>query len=725
MNAQKEEKPVRLAVFSLSAAENHLKQHGAIPDEIRYAGHITRVWALVLDDERNLLLIGERDPAAPCLLLEDVVVAFRTKDKISSNGDDPGVSIEPISTDSDLPLQRVRFTGGVENTHYGQVVFEADLLLKLLSEGYVTTGIEGFPSELDMMIDNQKANRYLDPWQEKSNRSYFFPTKVNFREDKNAVSLTSVTMRVFNSGDTLVQLPEKTIYTDYHTISKLLNEDPKRASPLFTRFLSERYDEVSTYHPVLIELKNMISLSGLFQSLLKDSTVSFKGEGFWKNVYEVRRIETPTYIPALSRAENGLAYSYGIVGGISTSFGIDPWTELMLDRAPDLLREGAIRSQPNNGDPISWVIPVGFGAPDEWRPGLSDSLNAAEYQRLELDYHLKKDSCSCPNRQSLLHIIQKKPFPQSIVTPGWHPPTEGQHIAAFGGSLILNTGGNELYGPGRIYSIGQSDLSFGVLSKLSFIAGNRVEFSLVLPLVTKVKFQDTPSNLPGISDTEIQLKTGLESPTLDFRWMLLNGIRNNRFKRPSLILNNSITFKKHWEIARWGIAGEPAKDFLPFGSNHALTGHGLDLSASLGSKIYCFLSTTYLHSWGKKNQSGTRKLLLHTSVQFQADEESKLIFGVQARTAIERESTDNYFFQQSRLAFQGLQLLGSFSFPKKYGYDTFSLGWYFPHSAPSNDPYNPPVKTKGGFIVELNLDGSRLWNIRKWMGKPKSGIGQR
>lgn len=708
-----------LGVFSVSAAGRWVCSGKPMTEEIKSVGHISRIWATLIDKSGDLLLVGERDPNAPCLHISDVCTALRTYKNVSLSKTSPGVSIDPLDSNRYEPFQKVRFFGGVEHTHYGRVVLEADILLKLLSTGLILPSIDSLPSDLALQIYRQKSAMMQDPWLNQLNNSWFYPVSIGRQATDSCIVITHTTIKVFDGQDAVSELPRGDLSVSM--IFDYVNKHPENVSPVFSALVTRKYDELSKVYPVLTEMKNVLGLSALFSGLF-ETIQEYNGKWFWETVFDPHDSRTPELIPTVNIAEIGLGYSYGVSGGIVSEFYSDPWTLLALQRTPKYLKEGAILSRPNVSDPITWAIPLGYGKPSEWSNDLIGKLNKSENERIESECHKKQGVCSCKNQQDLLNIIEHNlPSTPYLIVPGWHPNTTGNHVAYFSGGIIFNTGGSEIYSPDRILSIGNSDLSTGAFVKAGLILKNRLEFRLELPFIIKSSFGNYPSNLPGISTTVIQLKGGLESPTFRVRASLLNGLKKGRFTGTSLIFDNSITPRFHWKWFSPWIAGRDSKHanegFLPFGRDETITSHALDFSRQFENKVNLQLSIVYLRAWYKEKSILNKPngaFLLTPSFYFDAGKESRLIFGFKGVAGFKQVITElDPLTLNIKKAFRnedGWQLSGIMAFPNKFGYDSFSLGWYFPKKTPEN-------QTRGGFILELNLDGSRLWDTRKWFDK--------
>ena len=148
-----------------------------------YLGVITKPWAVVLDTENNdWILVGERDPKSSVLTLDDWVVALRARFIYPDK--DPGVTIDPRPCKacmksgkkegcSNYTKQDVRFFGGIEDTHFGQVCYEADWLMKKIGLSLEKLPVKNLKSYFDLCVE-QARNSYSGNTRVYS-RFWFYP----------------------------------------------------------------------------------------------------------------------------------------------------------------------------------------------------------------------------------------------------------------------------------------------------------------------------------------------------------------------------------------------------------------------------------------------------------------------------------------------------------------------------------------------------------------------
>ena len=113
--------------YSFRNAREQIKEHINKPDVINCAG-ITRPVALVFDPHnQDIILVGKNEDGQKPIHHDDWVVAVRA---ILKNQRDPAVSIDYTNETDKTGLQKVRFEGGIEDTQFGQDLYQAESILK-------------------------------------------------------------------------------------------------------------------------------------------------------------------------------------------------------------------------------------------------------------------------------------------------------------------------------------------------------------------------------------------------------------------------------------------------------------------------------------------------------------------------------------------------------------------------------------------------------------------
>ena len=270
------------------ALEAALAGGGRLPEEMRYLAGLSRIqYVFFYPDSGDIVLAGPAegwfedltgrivgvDSGRPVLLLEDLVVALRAYGPGKNQGPMIGCSIDPTqeglakmqqflqsvgshATPDDtqfivdglrtsLGLQKVRVLGVSPNTHFAQVMVEADYRMKLIGIGLEKTGIRQFVSYVDK-ADPASANRNaLQRW-------YFVPDYecVRASEDREAMELVGDGVKLVGENEFVGASGQRT-----------KNGSGNRASTAFTSSFTKYYAELARRSPVYAQLRDLIDMS--------------------------------------------------------------------------------------------------------------------------------------------------------------------------------------------------------------------------------------------------------------------------------------------------------------------------------------------------------------------------------------------------------------------------------------------------------------------------------
>lgn len=281
-------KPVDYRYISLTRLEKAIEDNNfAVTDEMKYLAGLQRIeYVFYLPQTNDVVIAGPaegwiRDSGTdrvigvksgrPVVQLQDLVAALRL---YAPEGDDPGIigctidptqeglermqkfirSIQPNQINvsyirnglvTSLGMHTVRIFGVNPNTHFAKVLVEADYRMKLIG-----IGLEKSPAAVKSFIS---AAGPTDVSRNALVRWYFVPNYecVRMSPDGNA-------MKIEGQGVKLVGEDEVVTHSgDRQSTAGAQN----RASRVFTRSFTERYEKVATVCPVYAELRNLIDLS--------------------------------------------------------------------------------------------------------------------------------------------------------------------------------------------------------------------------------------------------------------------------------------------------------------------------------------------------------------------------------------------------------------------------------------------------------------------------------
>lgn len=123
-------------------------------------------------EKGELMLIGPEAPQGQGLSYDDWLAAFRA----ISGPEEPGVTIDPGPSPN---LMQVKYFGSVEDTHFGDTMFEADRTLKMLSTGFDNNNCAswaGGPREIETELDLLTPEMADDSLQPGWHRFWFAPS---------------------------------------------------------------------------------------------------------------------------------------------------------------------------------------------------------------------------------------------------------------------------------------------------------------------------------------------------------------------------------------------------------------------------------------------------------------------------------------------------------------------------------------------------------------------
>ena len=304
--------------FSMSAAEVRVKSALSLGKDFRKddpelfnLGGITRPWAIVIINdsrERDCILVGEREAKTWTITLDDMTVALRSRYNFPD--EDPGVTIDPKHLREDLKQHRrpdfrvdlpqdVHFFGGIENTHFGRVCFDADWLLKNISFGRSSLPHLNIKSTFTLASEQwstgERTVTDVRNWFCPSvNRVNIFPDLVLLEDFQMAV-LTEV-LYAERDGKRIEDL---THYVD-------------KPSDEFARSLNDTFDNVVQDSDTVDALCGLARLAGLGKGLAASLPAS--DLQFFLSSYPLIEISTSNEVPTLSvdNPDVGLRMSGGV-----------------------------------------------------------------------------------------------------------------------------------------------------------------------------------------------------------------------------------------------------------------------------------------------------------------------------------------------------------------------------------------------------------------------------
>ncbi|MGE0831281.1 MAG: RHS repeat-associated core domain-containing protein [Simkaniaceae bacterium] len=291
----------------------------------------------VLYDEQTgqMIFYGQKNLSLPYMDTDDLAVTVRSIYGLGSKApESPGVSMEPGYKN---PKKKtggcmvVSYFGETENTRFGQVMFESDRVLKILSIGKdnitgksIKSSVPGYRSlqEIQAKEGFPNSNTYCRLW--------FVPQRITLSESFDGTSM------VFNEARMEV-LTESTLR------KKGVVED--RAAEKFAQHFTNYYDHFSQEYPILSELKRLGKITAIvkwiYEKNLPFDLSFFKG-------YTPAYYETPKYSPAIAN----MAVGQLILGGVVYTLTEENYHVQKSEQA-EALKEEILSERPSD-ESVSW-----------------------------------------------------------------------------------------------------------------------------------------------------------------------------------------------------------------------------------------------------------------------------------------------------------------------------------------------------------------------------------
>lgn len=247
--------------------------------------------------------------------------------------EDPGISIDPISADSDYQL--VRFIGNIVDTGLAKTLLDADYYMKRCAIGDVRPAIPGFQS-VDQLIGGHGI-KYLGA----GRRFWFVPKDMRFRRCGDAL--------LFDGGQ-MTLLTEK-LFLKQRGVSDV-------ADQAFAQFWTDHYWEFAALNPVYEDMFDYARLTALAK-YLKESGVSLQ----WfllSNRHLVLWEDIPGAVPTLRTRSN-------VLRGIHWSGGVDLGVDMskkrpgryVIDETATMAIQQAVARHRAAGGTVKWADETG------------------------------------------------------------------------------------------------------------------------------------------------------------------------------------------------------------------------------------------------------------------------------------------------------------------------------------------------------------------------------
>ncbi|VHO02131.1 RHS repeat-associated core domain-containing protein [Candidatus Rhabdochlamydia sp. T3358] len=261
--------------------------------------NIADISGVVFDQKtEQVILYGKKDLSISQMHLDDLAVAIRSVYGLGDNPEqDPGVSMDP-----DLnPMKKkhpgmiVTYYGDTKNTRFGQVLFEADRLLKNLTLGKDNYTGKKFKAHVPGYSNLLKLyHKEYHPSEVVSWRMWFTPEKISLIESEDGSSMVFDQVRMKVLTETTFK---KGTYQD-------------SASEKFAAHFTQNYESYAHEFPILQDLKRLGKITGIVK-WIKEQGLPFD-LSFFKN-YIPQFVSTPTDTPKIHDISGGIIIRGGVI----------------------------------------------------------------------------------------------------------------------------------------------------------------------------------------------------------------------------------------------------------------------------------------------------------------------------------------------------------------------------------------------------------------------------
>ncbi len=246
----------------------------------------------------RIVFVGKKNTTLPEFDKDDLAVAIKG---VIFNKKIPAVSIEDDPSNPDGPNKKVYYYGGIENTSFGKVLFDADVKLKKYIIGYdenqqpITSSVPGYKRILQRYLDLGPNPSYTNS----NSRFWITPKLITLRRDDAADSF------VFDQ-----------VSMEVKTEALSPDNDPKwnQAMTEFVQHHTQYFDAFAQETPSYAQAKQLGKIVSVIKWLSDNNIAS---DFNWAKDYAPKIVTTPVSFPKIITPEtvhNG--YTYSISGGV-------------------------------------------------------------------------------------------------------------------------------------------------------------------------------------------------------------------------------------------------------------------------------------------------------------------------------------------------------------------------------------------------------------------------
>ena len=292
--------------FSLKVAQQRIEKAGEnwrqTEPEVLNLGGINKVEGFVYDTATmDLILVGDHESDRATLTLDDLVVALRARFRYNEW---PLVSIDPTPETKTTQMQHVRFEGGIENTAFGQAMYDADYRLKQMGMGLVETGIVGLKTYWDRSVEETETGTNAGQ-HEVGSRFWFYPINPHVVVREDVCVVRGLKVGVFTEV-----LSAKIAGKPVEDVKAFKDA----TGDAFASGVSQRFDDLCKTQPSYNRLRGLQELVAVSKAL--EELEDRPDLAWWLEKYPLATVETPQQTKALERKYEGARCGFTVSGGV-------------------------------------------------------------------------------------------------------------------------------------------------------------------------------------------------------------------------------------------------------------------------------------------------------------------------------------------------------------------------------------------------------------------------
>ncbi|MHB9075830.1 MAG: hypothetical protein ACYC6G_20195 [Desulfobaccales bacterium] len=325
--------------YSLKEAERRITVSGKTDQDVVNLGGITDLAGMVYyPDHHELIIVGKINDGKPPLYLDDLVVAMRA---LFIHKKYPLVSIDRTPETSQTKKQVVTFEGGLENTVLGKDMLEADVVLKKLALGKVTSPLSEVPSYLSLSVKDAEGGIKED---HVNSRFWFFPVNP-------ALAVREGVFAIMNFG---VGVETEVVYAETKgKKAKKLAAIRDEVGEEFAQKVAAHINNLSGHYPILARVRPIIAMVALAEGVRNIKAES--ALNFWLTAYEIPRVDTPQYYELLQMSQQ-LPHNH-LTLILSGGMVVNPLVVRLEAGDVTALKEAVLNSRPA-GNALTWHPPL-------------------------------------------------------------------------------------------------------------------------------------------------------------------------------------------------------------------------------------------------------------------------------------------------------------------------------------------------------------------------------